>query len=90
MSTDRDQERHQPADVDEDGAEPECRLRQRRPHAQRLGAEGDERGVLEHERHAEHQEDLHLVRRVDDAVDEPALDDHPQDEERRRHSANPR
>ena len=48
---------------------------QRRAHPLGIGAEGHQRRVLEHERDAQHQQDLHLVGRVHDAVHEQALGD---------------
>ena len=77
------QERHQPAHVQEHGPEPHRGLGERRADALWLGTEGHQRGVLEHERDAQHQENLHLVRRVDDAIDELALDDEAGDEQDR-------
>ena len=46
-----------------------------------IGTEGDQGGVLEHEGHPEHEEDLHLVGRVHDALDEPSLDQEPEEKE---------
>ena len=50
----------------------------------RLGPEGQQGHVLEHEGHAEHQEDLHLVGRVHDAVDRARAARPAQDEQRGR------
>ena len=67
----------QPGHVDEHRADPEGEPAQRRAHPLGLRPEGHQRHVLEHQRHAEHQEDLHLVGSVDDPVHEAALDDRP-------------
>src|SRR5437016_2681284 len=55
--------------------------RMERPRSVRYGAEGQQRRVLEHEGHSQHEEDLHLVRRVDDALHEHALYDEAEEEE---------